>query len=56
MGSEKIVTRSTPTTTIAAIEIGNSRFGFLPLEVTPPARAARATFFADDDLPIGARQ
>lgn len=42
-----------PTITIAAIPTGKARRRLGLLEVAPPARAARATFLAEDALPIG---
>src|SRR3954467_12459442 len=43
---------SAPTMMMAAIDSGKARFR-LRCFVDPPARAARATFLADDALPIG---
>jgi hypothetical protein len=42
-----------PTITIAAIPTGKARRRLGLLVVAPPARAARATFLAEDALPIG---
>src|SRR5919108_4654631 len=47
--------RLTPRMTISATAPGNSRLRCRgPAERRPPARAARATFLADDALPISA--
>ena len=42
-----------PSTTIAAMASGKPRLRSRPGRVLPPARAARATFLADEALPIG---
>src|ERR671918_1003845 len=47
-------TRAEPSSTMAPMTPGNRRLRWRPAEERPPARAARATFFDEDALPIRA--